>query len=107
MKGNQMKKKILVAVAVLVCIGAIVKFSNRAKNAETQDEWTRGYNSAIQQFAPEEKVGEMTVIYVIKNPGRKEAYTSGEREDLPYAEGYHKALEILETLAREKACPRN
>ena len=101
-----MKKKILIAAAVLVYVGAIVKFSDTAKNTETQDEWTRGYNSAIQQFAPEEKVREMTVIYVIKNPGRNEAYTSGEREDLPYAEGYHKALEILESLARENACPR-
>lgn len=97
-----MKKKILIAAAVLVSIGAVVVFSNRVKNAET-DEWTRGYNSAIRQFAPEEKVGEMTIIYV-KNTGRKEAYTSGEPEDSPYADGYHKALEIL---TRENTCPRN
>ena len=97
-----MKKKILIAVAVLASIGAVVALSRRAKNADA-DEWTMGYNSAIRQFAPEEKIGEMTIIYV-KNPGRKEAYTSGEPEDSPYADGYHKALE---TLTRENTCPRN
>ena len=100
-----MKKKILIAVAVLVSIvggGVVVTLSKRAKNADA-DEWTMGYNSAIRQFAPEEKIGKMTIIYV-KNPGRKEAYTSGELEDSPYADGYHKALEIL---TRESTCPRN
>jgi len=113
-----MKKKLLTIATLLLATAVIFANLNSpdkktgtsiGKNADKieTDEWAMGYNSAIRQFAPEEKVTEMTIISV-KSPARKEAYTSlkaGEQEEhSPYADGYHKALE---TLTRENICPRN
>lgn len=62
------------------------------------DEWTRGFNSAVRQFAPIERISEMTV--------KTESYTAkdhDQKNEGTYADGYHSALDIL---TRENSCPR-
>lgn len=71
---------------------------------DAEAEWIAGYNMAIRQFAPLEKVDEM----VIKKErytalGKHEKSKNLESDESPYADGYHKALQIM---TEKNNCPR-
>lgn len=79
---------------------------------EMDMEWIRGFNAAISQFAPIERVDRMTI-----KAQKTKAYTSSEEEKAnihpkprqpkedegSYATGYHQALEML---TEKVYCPR-
>lgn len=91
-------KNLLVILAA--CLAGCSTAPRTQHEPDQADEWTRGFNAAIAQFAPEDKAGELII--------RENAYTSQthqrqiRRAEGSYADGYHKALE---TLQRTTACP--
>lgn len=92
-------KKILAAFALAVLAVFSPSLWQASENGfeifSQQDDWVNGYNSALRQFAPEDVFEKM---YIGKSETKSVKYVvekENEEDGLPYAEGYHKALELL------------